>query len=166
MVTLALAKEHLEYDGSDRDALIQQYIDAAQAYVEGYTSKGLSVAARTQSFDSFQTPLVLDVLPVASVTSVAYLDSDGASQAVTGPRLVAGEVYPALNESWPAVGAPAGILVTYQAGLASVPADLVSAQLLLIGHYFSSREAASERPAQEIALAVEALCRPHRALRL
>lgn len=33
MIALALAKQHLEYDDSDRDDLIQGYIEAADAWV-------------------------------------------------------------------------------------------------------------------------------------
>lgn len=44
-ITLAVAKEHLEYSDDDRDTMFQQYIDAAQAWVEGYT--GLLLTRRT-----------------------------------------------------------------------------------------------------------------------
>lgn len=45
VLDLAVAKQHLEYDDDDRDALIQQYIDAAQAWVAS-NSAALALLAR------------------------------------------------------------------------------------------------------------------------
>lgn len=155
MVDLALAKEHCRIDTDADDTVLQQYIDAAAAWVENYTGIALEVQTFTQTFDCW--PIQLNRSPVTSLTSVSTLAGP-----VPGARLVNGRVYPAEGTSWPSLSSPDQITVIYEAGLTSVPADLVSAQLLLIGHWYEHREAASEQPAQEIALAVEALCRPHR----
>jgi hypothetical protein len=51
-IDLAMAKQHLEYEDDDRDALIQQYIDAAQAWVEDFTGKLLFRRTIPQRFPS------------------------------------------------------------------------------------------------------------------
>lgn len=160
-VTLALAKQHLEYEDDDRDDLINQYIAAALAWVENYTGKKLSVGAVTQAVDGFGQYITLNRAPFVSLTSIAYTDTEGSPQAVTGARVLNGRIYPP-ETGWPSVGDYTGVTVTYQAGYSTAPADLISAQLLLVGHWFLNREAATERPAMENDLAVEALCRAYR----
>ena len=162
-VTLALAKQHLEYEDVDRDVLIQQYINAAVLWVEGYTGKKLTVGAVVQTENSFGHFITLNRAPFISLTSVAYTDASNVGQTLTGAKVLNGRIYPPAS-GWPSVGIYTGVTVTYQAGYVTTPADLVSAELLLIGHWFQNREAATDRPAQEIDLAVEALCRPYRAM--
>lgn len=165
-VSLSLAKQHLEYEDDDRDALIQQYINAAKSWIENYTGKNLGVAAVTQTLDSFGSYIILDRAPFVSLTSVDYIDAQGAPQAVTGARLLNGRIYPP-ETGWPSVSDYTGVTVTYLAGYATVPADLMSAQLLLIGHYFQSREAVNVATSvTELPLAVESLCRPYRPLQV
>lgn len=163
MVSLSLAKQHLEYEDTDRDGLIAQYIAAAAAWVENYTGKKLTVGEVVQSENCFGDYIQLHSAPFVSLTSIAYIDADNAPETVTGAKVLNGRIY-APDGGWPSKADYSPVTVTYQAGYVAVPADLVSAELLLIGHFFENREAASEKPAMEIALAVEALCRPHRAL--
>jgi len=163
MVTLALAKQHLEYEASDRDDLINQYIAAAASWIENYTGKALTVGAVTDELEAFGAYIVPSRGPFISLTSIAYTDTDDASATVTGSKVVSGRIY-APTTGWPVIAENTPVTVTYQAGYATVPADLVSAQLLLIGEYFANREAGSAAPS--VAAAVENLCRPYRALML
>jgi uncharacterized phiE125 gp8 family phage protein len=166
MVSLSLAKQHLEYDGNDRDSLITQYLNAAAAWVENYTGKKLAVGTVVETIDSFGGFIALHRAPFISLTSIAYTGTDDAAQTVTGARARNGRIY-APEEGWPSTADYTPITVTYQAGYATAPADLDSAQLLLIGHYFASREAAVVGTiASEMPLAVEALCRPYRAVQV
>ena len=156
-LTLALVKQHLEYEDADRDALIQQYMNAATSWVENYTGKKLSVGAVTQSLDSFDAYILLNRAPFVSLTSIGYVAPDGTEATITGARLRNGRIYPPAS-GWPSVGDYTGVTVAYQAGYATVPADLISAQLLLIGDMFAGREASEWKSID----AVYALCRPHR----
>lgn len=163
MVTLALAKQHLEYSDTDRDALIQQYIDAAAAWVENYTGKLLANRATSQVVYGYTTgPVRLQFGPGPVITGVTYVDGDGAAQTVTSGdyRTISGYLYPVT--SFPS--APYGLAIAYTAGYTTAPADLVSAQLLLIGHLFNAREGVSDKLGFEVPLAVEALCAPYRAV--
>jgi uncharacterized phiE125 gp8 family phage protein len=163
-VSLSLAKQHLEYEDDDRDSLITQYIGAAAAWVENYTGKALLQRAIVETFDRFGGFVELSKGPLVSVTSVAYVDTLEAPQSVTGYRVRGSRIF-APVAGWPLIADYSTVTVTYQAGYATTPADLVSAQLLLIGHYFQSREAVNVATSvTELPLAVESLCRPYRAL--
>jgi uncharacterized phiE125 gp8 family phage protein len=164
MVSLSLAKQHLEYESDDRDTLITQYIGAATAWVENYTGKKLSLGAVVQSEDCFGDYIQLQSAPFVSLTSIQYIDTDNAPQVVTGAKVLNGRIY-APDGGWPSKADYSPVTVTYQAGYATVPADLVSAELLLIGHWFENREAVNVgNITSELPFAVEAICRPHRAL--
>ncbi len=52
--------------------------------------------------------------------------------------------------------------ITGEVDAVNPPADLVAAQLLLIGHYYQNREASGTERLAEIPLGVDALCRPYR----
>lgn len=162
MVSLSLAKQHLEYEDTDRDGLITQYIEAAAAWVENYTGKKLAVGPVVQSEDCFGNYIQLQTAPFLSLTSIAYIDTNNAPQTVAGARGLNGRIYAPIG-GWPSKADYTLVTVTYQAGYTTVPADLVSAELLLIGHWFENREAVNVgNITSELPLAVEALCRPHR----
>lgn len=154
-VTLEMAKEHLEYEDDDRDTLIQQYIDAAQAWVEGYT--GLLLTRRTvvRRFASCSAYYDLHIGPDPVVDSVTYLDSDLAEQTVDDADyvLVDGRLYPVASFPY----ARHGLLATITAGFdGDVPADLMSAQLLMIGHLFENRSVNDDAP-----MSAKLLAQPH-----
>lgn len=167
-VTLALAKQHLEYEASDRDDLITQYIAAAKAHVEHHTGLLLTRRETTLRFAGFHRWLDLRVGPNPEVVSLKYVDSEGVEQTVDSEeyRLIGFRLYPV--SAFP--HAPYDMAVVVEAGYdgaanGSVPADLISAQLLLIGHWFANREAVTVgTTGSEVPMAVEALCRPHRLL--
>lgn len=162
MVDLALAKQHLEYDDTDRDTLIGRYIAAAAAWVEGYTGLLLTRRAVTRRFASASPYFDLHVGPVPVIDSITYLDSDLVETTIadTEYTLVDGRLYPA--SAWPY--ARYGLVANITAGFDdAVPADLISAQLLLIGHMFANRETViTGTIATALPLGVEALCQPHR----
>ena len=159
-IDLAMAKQYIRYDDDDEDTSIQQCIDASQAWVEGYT--GLLLTRRTvvRRFKSCSAYYDLHIGPDPVVDSVTYLDSDLAEQTVDDAEyvLVDGRLYPVSSFPY----ARHGLLATITAGFdGDVPADLMSAQLLMIGHLFANREAVSDKNPGEVPLAVKALCQPH-----
>lgn len=81
-LTTAEAKSHLNVDTSDDDTLIDNMIKAARIAIENYLDQKLITQTITEYFDEFPTDGVfnLTVWPVQSITSVNYLDTDGASQ--------------------------------------------------------------------------------------
>jgi len=170
-VTLAEAKAHLREDADDQDGLIVSLIRAAAAMVEAHT--GLILRARTVAFSApeFGDRLLLPVRPVVSVTSIAYDAQDGTEAAFTGYRVreFAGQVsiVPGFNAAFPEVEAIDGaVRVTAVAGYAdnaSVPHAIKQAVLLLVGHWFMSREASVIGTiVSELPLGVQAILQPYR----
>lgn len=161
-IDLAMAKQHLEYEDDDRDALIQQYIDAASGWVEDYTGKLLFRRTVPQRFQSCSSPVRLNVGPDAEVTSLTYLDEDLAEQVVdpASYRVVGGRIYPVTAFPYARYGIEAAVTAGYDG---DVPAPLISAQLLLIGHWFANRETVvTGTIASSLPFGVEALCAPFR----
>lgn len=82
-VTVAEVKQYLRIDGDDDDALLGVLITAARTWVETYTRRALITQTWDQRFPVFpvaRRPLYLTKAPVQSVTSITYVDDDGATQ--------------------------------------------------------------------------------------
>lgn len=145
-VTKAEAKTHCKVDGSDSDAEMEAMIAAARVFVEDYCGTKLgsqTVVLRCSSFCDF---IDLPIAPIASITSIKYLDPEGVEQTL------ASSVYEGvligleptirlkINQSWPSIRtATDAIRVTVSAGYAEVPAPIKHAMLLMIGNWFDSR---------------------------
>jgi uncharacterized phiE125 gp8 family phage protein len=168
-VSLAEAKAHVEYEDTDRDALITGLIQAATDYVEQFTGKALVSQTWRLTLDGFSNTIALPKGPVISVSSVQYFDANGDLQTVgAGDYMVDTVSDPAwlvLNSdaSWPAVvdGINA-VSINFVAGYTILPASIKQAILLLIGQWFDNRSATSEKAMTEVPYAVESLLRPFR----
>lgn len=113
---------------------------------------------------SFGTYIRPSRAPFVSLTSIEYVDTDDAPQTLTGARVQAGRIYAPVS-GWPSLAGYSPVTLTYQAGYETTPADLISAQLLMVGHWFANREAVNVgNITTEVPFAVEALCRPYREL--
>lgn len=173
-VTLAQARSHCRAEGTNvDDALVSSYIKAARVHVESYCGIRLvvqTVAMRCSSFGDFAS---LASAPLQSVTSIAYLNTDGNSQAL------ATTVYQSLlyglspsivlkpDQSWPSVLTRAdAITVTAEAGYgaaAAVPQPIISAMLLLIAQWYDNRApVVTGEAVHEMPNAVEALLSNYR----
>lgn len=160
MITLALAKQHCRVDTDEEDALIAQYLAAAVAWVENYTGKKLTRGVVTQEVGAFGSYIPLYWGPQPAALTIAYIDADDMPQTIADAVVNGSRAYPAA--SWPTVAENAPVSASYTAGYATTPADLDSAVLLLVGDLYQARET-NQRDAA-IEMAVEALCRPYRAL--
>lgn len=161
-VDLTLAKAQCRVTGNSEDALITQYLNAAKAWVENFTSKKLANATVSQQFAGFRDPLHLMWGPTPSEAVVAYLDGDGDAQTITDATLAGNNLFPPTGESWPSPLENTAITVTYKAGYATTPPDLDQAVLLLIGEYYDNRTAGEASPA--VIAAVTSLCDPYRSV--
>lgn len=167
-ITLEEAKNQCRVLSADDDDLIASLIVAAREWVESYTGHILVMRDVTQRLSSFTRPRLF-AWPIADDATVTatYVDSDGATQPLTGARLIFGngwaELATAFGSVWPATYGPASI--TVEAGYATpddVPRSMKQAMLLLIGHWFANRESVSDNTMTEVPLTVEALCQPYR----
>jgi len=179
-VSLVEAKAHLRVDHSDDDSLIEGLIEAATAYLDGWTGiLGRALVTQTwrQDLAAFGDPIRLPLSPVASVSSVTYYDQAGAEQTLSASAYVlladsAGAYIDlASGQSWPAVANKADpVRVTFVTGYGAasdVPRPIRQAILLHLGLLYEHREAASgSGPAAELPLAHGALVAPYRLRRL
>jgi hypothetical protein len=142
VLTLALAKKHLNIPAAtlDHDAELQTFIDAAEAGLAQRVGP-LEATATTQRVQGGGNQLILDTLPVISLTSVTP---------VGGSALTVGEL----------MAAPGGVVeytaggsftdrwydVVYSAGRSSLPADLLMAVKALVDHLWGTQRGPGRRP--------------------
>ena len=135
-VTLDDAKLAHRFDASDLDDDITAMIQDATRLVEHETGVALMSQTWELTLDAFPCRITLTRPPVASVTSIKYIDIDGTLQTLAPEAytLDAANAYgpahitPAYNTSWPATRDQINaVTVTYVAGYAdaaSVPSQL------------------------------------------
>lgn len=172
-VTLAEAKTHLRVDHSDEDARIASLIKAAVSYLDGRSGiLGRCLVTQTLELvlDQFPTrEIELPLGPVASVTFIKYVDSNGAEQTFSAGSYtvdlssLTARAIP--NTSWPATMAAANaVTVRYVAGTAaaSVPEAIRQAILLLVGHWYENRQPVAGSSVADLPFTVDALIAPFR----
>ena len=168
-VTLAEAKAQCRVDGSDEDTLIGGIIKSARAYVEDYT--GTITTSRTVAVkcDSFADFAHFPVVPLASVSSVSYVDGAGATQTLAASvyEVRADGLQASLalksGQSWPSIQSGSRITVTAVVG--GTTDDAVKlAILLLVSDYYDHRgnTAFGTNQPTELPHAVTALLANHR----
>ena len=152
-VTLAMAKAHLRVDDNEEDPLIAQVIEAAREWCEDFQRRSFCSQTWRLTLDEFPSCDVIELPrpPLASVSSITYVDSDGATQTLSSGDYTVdtdsepGRVILGYDESWPSTrDVPNAVTITYVAGYGAndsfVPAKVKQAMLLLIGHWFENRE--------------------------
>lgn len=150
-VTLAEVKLHCKVDTTDDDALITSLIIAARLQAEHQTGRVLVTQTWDVTLDEFPADSIdLPCPPLQSVTSISYLDADGASQTLASTEYqviineLVGRIVPAYGKSWPATLAqPAAISVRLVAGYglpAAVPAGIKAWILLAVCTLYAQRE--------------------------
>lgn len=117
-------------DGIDyHDETLKILIPAAREQVENDTGIVCYTGTFTKKFHDWNDLDLSDLRPITSITSIAYLDTDGASQtlATSVYQLETANVKQFVrlkyNQSWPSLrGDINGITITYVAGYATVAA--------------------------------------------
>lgn len=125
-VTLAEAKSHLRVDVADDDTLITSLIVAMRTDCENEIKRSLITQTWEKVLDFFPDAIQLPMPPVQSVTSITYLDIDGALQTLPTNQYVLdkdsepGYVVRAINVNWPVTGDYINaVRVRYVAGYAA-----------------------------------------------
>jgi len=172
-VSLADAKGQLRLSLADDDALITALIVAAREYVETFTHRALITQTWDDTRDAFPGDDViwLPKAPLVSVTSVTYVDSNGATQtwsstlytvdAPTGPKARVACIVPNYGQSYPSTrdvinAVTIRFVAGYGATATAVPASLKHAMKLVIETWLAGSSAAP------LPSAVDALLWPYK----
>lgn len=150
-LALADAKAHCRVDHSDDDALITALIVAAREQAEHETGRALVTQTWELVHDTFPEAFVLRKAPIASVTSVKYLDpATGVEQTLDPADTLLdnasepGYVVPAYGKAWPTARAvPNAVRCRYVCGYgnaAAVPQAIKQWMLLAVGTMYAQRE--------------------------
>ena len=161
MITLSQLKSQLSIDTdfTEDDTFLSTLIDAAEAHVAQHTGRVLDSETKTEHLDDFPTCdyFSLKSAPFISLTSITYVDADGAAQTWTAsplPYVVVTDegmpkVYLAYNQTWPTARyQKKSVTVTYLAGYAdsgspltsTAPAALKQAALMIAASLYDQRE--------------------------
>ena len=128
-VTLEEAKAHLRVDAdiTDDDILIASLITAARADCENTLKRSLMTQTWELVLDCFASEIALSMPPVQSVTSVTYVDVNGATQTLAPSSYVLDKdseparLVAAAGVSWPALGTGINrVRIRYVAGYATI----------------------------------------------
>lgn len=159
------ACEHLRIDYRDHDDMIAGLITSARKWLEeAVLWRCLITQTCVDCFDRFADPMRLHWSPVSSITSIAYLDTNGASQTLSTDVYELGTVYgvPVVRlkygQAFPATRSHADVVtVTYAAGYgaasSNVPRPIRDALKLQLQQLYDVHDDARART-------VEALCGP------
>ena len=179
-ITTAEAKTHCRVDHTADDTYIDTLIATARRWCEDYRNTTAFTTTWTLKLDCFPSRdsyygsldtgrIDLPRPPVASVTSVAYIDDNGDSQTVSASDYtldnsgtLRASIYPAYGVTWPSTRAQRGaVTVVYVAGAATtgaIPATFKQAVKLLVGHWYENREGVlTGTISKEIEFSVKAL---------
>jgi uncharacterized phiE125 gp8 family phage protein len=81
-ISLQQAKDHLRETVSSQDSIISGYITAARIAAEDFMRRALVKQTHQLKLDAFRWTLELPVSPLRSVSSIQYVDWQGATQIV------------------------------------------------------------------------------------
>ena len=153
LLSLADAKEHLRVEHSAEDDFITSLIAVAEDILDGNTGEvGKALVTQTWTWTGPRPvgDFELPVQPVQSITSIKYYDADNVQQTLLTSDYLLDEGYlkPKRGVSWPQPydrdDAYEIIFVAGYGASTDVPAGLIHAAKLIIGHYYETREDATD----------------------
>ena len=156
-VTLAEAKTQCRVDTADDDTYITTLITTARGYVEEILDVSLITTVWEARYDCFPLwEIILPRPPMQNATvTVVYRDEGGTNRTITTGSFQSdhyatpGRIYPNFEGIWPAVrGDENSVVVRWSAGYgasgASVPNVIKHAILLLVAHWYETRQPVSQ----------------------
>lgn len=165
-ITLADAKAHLRVTSSAEDTLIQRLISAVRQMAEDRTGRALCTSTWVAVLDSFQDGgdpcgrgIRLPAPPLASISSVTYVDTNGATQPLDSSAYLLDQdsepawLYPAYNTTWPCTREqPNAVRITCVCGypVGTLPESLRQWMFLHLGHAYENREASADNRLVEL----------------
>lgn len=176
-ITLAEVKLQCNIDTTDYDTLITSvFIPAIRAKAENYTETAIIAQTWEQTLDAFpDQEIELLKPPVASITSVSYVDTLGVTQVLSSSLYSLDNstypncwLLPKYNTAWPDTQASANaVAIRFVAGYASasvIPPDMRAWMLMHAATFNTQRETLSMngRAAALPALFVDSLLNPYK----
>jgi uncharacterized phiE125 gp8 family phage protein len=175
-VTLAEAKAHLRIEGAEDDAYVTALIQAARQHVEEVCWRGLVTQEWEAVLEGFPDgALELPKGNLASIASITYVDSAGATQTLAPATYeadtvsVPGRLLLAYGQSWPSTRCQwDAVRVRYTVGWAAgeVPTPIRQALLLLVAQLYEHRTVDEDRALSRPSFTVDVLLAPYRLVRL
>lgn len=155
----AVRDHHLRVsNGTAEDAYINRLIKATRRSGESFTRRSWMPQTWEQAMDRFPNgPIYVQRPPLISITSIAYLDVDGAPQTLSASAYKVSQsgrenrysrIAPVYGTVWPVARCEMdAVVITFEAGyvdtgspaVADVPEDLTHGQLLVIGELYKQR---------------------------
>ncbi len=179
LVAAADAKAALRIEHTDDDAVIAAISAAAETWLDGWegvlrralvTQQWRIAVCEADGYGRLFAPLS----PVQSLEAIQYYPPDSetlTTATLSNFRLIKAPdwayVEPKPGFSWPSVDdRPDALQAVFKIGYgdtaAAVPATIVHAAKLLIGHFYENREQTTALKLSELPLGVQALIAPHR----
>jgi uncharacterized phiE125 gp8 family phage protein len=154
-VTVEEARSHCRIDGNQDDEMLFALTKAAREYAEAYTGRSFVSTTWELRVDQFPLYFELPKGPLASVTSITYIDIAGNTQTLSansyqvvndsGPFAQPGMIFQAYNQTWPSSrGHINDVRIRYVAGYGTpsdVPPAIKAAIKLMTAHLYENREA-------------------------
>ena len=170
-LSISDVKTHLRITGTDDDEAIRLFIAAIRRKAETYLGKSLITSTWQLKLDCFSDEIELPMQPVQSVSSVSYVDTDGATQAFANIQFDrGGRLKPSYSNVWPSTRKQYdAVTITYITGethAGNVQQDIKLAMLLWIGACDLNREDIAFTQISEIPNSAKDLLAPYRVQRL
>jgi len=151
-LTLAELKEHLRIETADDNDYITALGISGREWCEGFCNRQFVTATYDWSVDKFSSSFLLPKPELQSVTTVKYIDTDGATHSVSDSvydvdiEQETRRLRLAYSESWPSDrrSTPNSVIIRFVAGYGdadAVPETIKAAIKLLVGHLYEHREA-------------------------
>lgn len=135
------AKAQARVDTSDEDAVIGRHIASAIAEVEKDTQRALVWQRHALRLDCFPAVIEIEVVPVLTVESVRYVDSDGTTTTLATDQYRVDyqsfpcRIEPAYGVSWPTTReVNNAVIVMYTAGQAVVMTAATNDTITVTGY--------------------------------
>lgn len=145
-VSLVEARRQVRVDFDDDDATLTELIATARNHVEKYCSAYLATQTVAVQTDSWCDLAHLPVRPAQSVTSIAYVDTNGANQTVatTVYELRGDAIVLKFGQVWPPMQHGSLLTLTAVVGFASVEPAVKHAILVRLADLYESRESSDD----------------------
>lgn len=162
-LSVADVSEYLRLDDSPTDTLlISALITAARQHLENYLNRFIAEQTVELALTGWKDKIELSA-PLQSVTSIKYLDENGAEQTLASNQYIVdtysepAAIYPAYNVTFPNLyDQENNVKIRYVVGFTSggspdsnpLPDPLKFAMMLIIGDLYANREASGEKAYQ------------------